>query len=180
MFSKATVILNVISFELLWWASVSSAELGIMHWVTLLVAAFVLAHLKYVEGWQQIGPLLLTAVVGAVFDQFGYSMGWVSFNYHTQLATFIPLWMVSLWLAFACTLNVSMAWLMPKPILAALLGAVFGPISYMIASRLGVVNFPHGPLSLAWISLEWAILMPLLLTLRARLNQRTWFNKRIN
>lgn len=171
MFSKATIILNVFSFELLWWASVASAQVNASIWVALCIVAFVLAHLHYVEGWRQTGPLLLTALIGCAFDQFGYGLGLVSFNHHTQWLAVIPLWMICLWFAFACTLNVSMAWLSAKPIVACMLGAIFGPISYVIASRLGVVNFPHETFSLLWISLEWAILMPLLLKVRSYFNQ---------
>ncbi len=172
MFSKTTVILNVISFELLWWASVTSAELYITPWISLLVLAFVLAHLHTVEGWHQRWPLFATALIGCLFDQLGYSLGWVSFNYHHQWQMLIPLWMIGLWLAFACTLNVSMAWLSNKLWLAAVLGAIFGPISYVIANRLSVVNFPYQSLSMLWIGVEWAILMPLLLYIRSSYNRR--------
>ena len=42
-----------------------------------------------------------------------------------------PFWMLALWIAFATTLNHSMRWLMHRPVVAAIGGAVFGPLAYL-------------------------------------------------
>ena len=45
-----------------------------------------------------------------------------------------PLWILCLWAAFALTLTRSLAWLMRRPWLAALLGALGAPLAYASAA----------------------------------------------
>jgi hypothetical protein len=175
MHSNKLIIFNFISFQVLWWACVLSARPGLSLLVLILVVLFTAVHLQWVESWQQALPLLITAAAGSLFDQVGYHMGWISFNHHQSWTSHIPLWMIALWLAFASTLNVSMRWLQCKPLLAAVLGAIFGPLAYLGAAQLGAVNLPS-PYSLAWVALEWAIAMPLLLWVRDTFNHTV--NKR--
>jgi hypothetical protein len=170
MHSNKLIIFNFISFQLLWWACVLSARPGLSLPVLILVVLFTAAHLQWVESWQQALPLLITAAAGCLLDQVGYRMGWISFNYHPNSASHIPLWMIALWLAFACTLNVSMRWLQCKPLLAAVLGGIFGPLAYLGAAQLGAISLPSPVVSLAWVALEWSVAMPLLLWVRYTFN----------
>jgi hypothetical protein len=67
---------------------------------------------------------------------------------------------------FATTLNGSMSWLAGRYRLAAVLGAICGPISYAAGARLGAIEFPlHAGLSLVGIAVVWACVMPSLLWL---------------
>lgn len=168
--SSKLVIFNFISFQLLWWACVLSAGTGCENALLCLIALLTLLHLHWVEGWRQAVPLLFTAVTGCIFDQFVYGMGWVSFHNQPDAISYIPSWMIGLWLAFACTLNVSMRWLQHRLILAALLGAIFGPLAYAGAEKFGAVQLPGPTLNLAWIALEWAIVLPLLVWIRDTFN----------
>lgn len=164
--SSRLVIFNFVSFQLLWWACVLSAGSGWEHALLCLITLLTLLHLRWVEGWGQAVPLILTAVTGCIFDQVVYTQGWVSFDSQLDVISYIPSWMIGLWLAFACTLNVSMRWLQPRLTLAALLGACFGPLAYLGAEKLGAVQLPGPTINLAWIALEWAIVLPLLLWIR--------------
>lgn len=165
------IIFNIVSFQVLWWLCVLSAKPAMSTFAILVVLLYTLAHLRWVEGWQQTLPLLMTAMIGTLFDQFGYWMGWISFPFADPLSPFIPGWMAALWLAFASTLNVSLAWLQPKPVLSALLGALFGPLTYWCVAKLGMIILPSSALSLFWFAAEWAILMPTLLLIRVYFNQ---------
>jgi hypothetical protein len=169
MHSNKLIIFNFISFQLLWFACVFSAAPGWSLPVLLLVVLYTAAHLQWVESWQQALPLFITAAVGSLFDQFGYSMGWINFNHQQSWVSHIPLWMIALWLAFACTLNVSLRWLQCKPLLAAVLGGIFGPLAYLGVAQLGAISLPS-PYSLAWVALQWSVAMPLLLWLRYTFN----------
>lgn len=170
MTSNKLIIFNIISFQLLWWTCVLSAKPGLGFAALLLVIIFTLAHLEWVEDWQQALPLLITALIGCLLDQIGYYMGWISFEYQELWASYIPLWMMALWLAFASTLNVSMRWLQYQPLLAAVLGGIFGPLAYLGSAKLQVIHLPSPIFSLAWVSLEWAIAMPLLFWVRKQFN----------
>ena len=165
------IIFNIVSFQVLWWLCVLSAKFAVGALAILVVLLYTFAHLRWVDGWQQTLPLLLTALIGTLFDQFGYLMGWISFPYADPLSPFIPGWMAALWLAFCSTLNVSLAWLQPKPVLSALLGVLFGPLTYWGVAKLGMIILPSSVVSLLWFAAEWAILMPTLLLIRVYFNQ---------
>jgi len=168
--SSKLVIFNFVSFQLLWWACVLSAGTGKEDTLLCLIGLLTLLHLHWVEVWEQSLPLILTALTGCIFDQVVYSMGWVSFDNQSEAISYIPTWMIGLWLAFACTLNVSMRWLQHQLTLAALLGAIFGPLAYVGAEKLGAITLPGPTSDLAWIALEWGLVLPLLLWIRATFN----------
>lgn len=82
-----------------------------------------------------------------------------------------PLWLVVMWMAFATLLNVSLAWLKHRLMLAAVLGFVGGALAYYAGARLGAMQLgqPLG-LSLAAIGALWAIAFPALLYAARRLD----------
>ena len=61
----------------------------------------------------------------------------------------------------------SLRWLQYKPVLAFVLGAVFGPLAYWGAAEVGVVALPKHLVSMLWLGLGWAILLPIMLRIRA-------------
>lgn len=170
--SNKLIIFNIISFQILWFACVLSAKPGLSLAALLLVISYTAAHLQWIEGWQQALPLLFTALIGCLLDQTGYAMGWITFAHHQTWNSYLPFWMIALWLSFACTLNVSLRWLQFKPLLAAILGGVLGPLAYLGAVALEAVVLPS-PYSLAWLAFEWAVAMPLLLWIRLAFNHAT-------
>lgn len=170
MTNNKLIIFNFTSFQAIWWLCVLSAKPGLSAAVFVAVLIYTLLHLFFVEGWPQLLPLFVTAMLGAVADQFAYQLQWILFENHTQWTGYIPLWMLALWLAFATTLNVSMRWMQHKYGLALVLGAIFGPLAYLGAQSLGAIQLPS-PYSLVWFGFEWAALLPLMLWLRYRFNQ---------
>ncbi len=73
-----------------------------------------------------------------------------------------PLWLFGLWLGFAGTLRHSLASLVRRPLLLALLGLVGAPTSYLAAMRLGAVSFPQGTeVTLIIVGATWFALLPL-------------------
>ncbi len=81
-----------------------------------------------------------------------------------------PLWLLSLWPVFATAMvrGHSLAWLQGRPALGVFLGAVVGPLSYAGGARLGALEL-HGPRTLLTISACWAVAMPTLAALAAKL-----------
>ena len=164
-YSRTHILLNIALFEAIWWSAVLSAGSDFSHWVFTASVLYVLMHLQWMESWQDALPLLLTVLMGYLFDQAGLHLGMLSFPGAADNSG-LPLWMVAIWLAFATTLNVSFQWLRGRLRLAMWLGMVFGPMAYYGASRLGAVSFPHPYMSLLWLAIGWAVLMPALLHVR--------------
>lgn len=165
--------LNFLGFQLLWWVCVLSANSPVGGLVLLLVALVSAAQLHWLEGWQQVVPTLLAATTGSILDQTMLMAGWIKFHHQLPLAyvAVLPLWMMALWLAFANTLNLSMRWMQQHLFMAAVLGAIFGPVAYLAAEKLGAVQLPYSTLSLVLIAIEWAVALPLMLLIRRRFNQ---------
>ena len=79
---------------------------------------------------------------------------------------------VLLWAGMALTLNHSLALLQSRLALAALLGGISSPLSYLAAARLGAVTI----VSESWVwfvglGLSWALALPILLWLASHLKQ---------
>lgn len=74
--------------------------------------------------------------------------------------------MIALWPNFATTLHSSLRWLAGHYIVAALLGAVAGPLSYYAGAQLGALTL-HPTLAVSMIALAvvWGITLPILLWL---------------
>ena len=78
--------------------------------------------------------------------------------------------MIALWAVFATTLNVSLRLLHNRHVVAAVLGAVAAPLAYYAGSRLGAVEFVNVGTALLVIGAGWVVLMPVLVSLAARLD----------
>lgn len=75
-----------------------------------------------------------------------------------------PAWLTALWMAFALTIVPLFGYLHARPWLAALFGAVGGPIAYLGAARgWQAVEFARPEWrALALLAIEWGVAMPLL------------------
>ena len=126
---------------------------------------------RHAPGRASETQLLLSAgLVGLVADTLVKACGALSEAGPSCFPALAPAWLLPLWLIFATTLNGSMSWMADRIWLGVLFGAVGGPLSYWSGARMGALQL-RAPLvqSLAWIALEWAIAMPVLLGLRARI-----------
>lgn len=159
-----TLALNFVAFQLGWLGTVISAAM-LQPWLgAVLIAAIVVLHLVRAERPRiDAQLLLLCAVTGGVWDSVLVVAGWVSYPSGMVVAGLAPYWIVMMWLLFATTLNVSMAWLKGRPWLAALFGLVGGPLSYLAGQRLGAIAFSEPLYALTALGLGWAVMLPALM-----------------
>jgi hypothetical protein len=168
------MFLNFIMFQIGWLACVLGGAHG-WPWLGVAVtAAIVAVHLRQAARPQTEAVLIvLSGLLGFVADSLLTGMGLLRFSsgqFHPHIA---PYWMAALWMAFATTLNVSLRWLKPRLGLAALLGAVAGPLAYYGGAKLGGVAFAEPLVSLIAVAGVWTLAMPLLLIIAARWDGRT-------
>jgi hypothetical protein len=104
-------------------------------------------------------------VLGFLFDTGFVAGGVFTPLQHMLPRPFSPPWMVCLWLNFAATLNVSMAWLRGHYLLAALFGAIGGPLAYFSGAGLGATESLPTMGGLALLALGWGLMTPLLVRL---------------
>lgn len=149
---------NFVAYQCAWFAVILGAAHGMAQEgvaVAVLVAAVHLALRPERVELQLIGAAVLA---GLVVDSALVVSGRVQFAaaWPQGLA---PLWMLSLWAAFATTLNHSMRWLMARPAVAALAGAMGGPLAYLAGAKLGALTLVAPLASLTLIAVLWLLAM---------------------
>ncbi|PKO45651.1 MAG: DUF2878 domain-containing protein [Betaproteobacteria bacterium HGW-Betaproteobacteria-22] len=164
------LIANFLFFQLAWFSCVLGAAYG-MPWlgvaITIATIGWHLSKAKQVK--PEVLLLLLTLIIGAGFDQLMLILQWVGYQHHGWSNALVPVWILALWAAFACTLNVSLAWLKERYFIAMLFGAAGGPIAYLGAEKIGAVNL-HGNIAYIALSIGWAVITPLLFYFAKHLN----------
>ncbi len=174
------LVANFLGFQATWFACVGGAALGhpllgplvAVLWLSLHLAfaAVTLPGLAGRTGQRMVELRLLSAAaaVGYLLDSALTLAGAFAFPERAGFAAPTTPWMVALWAAFAATLRHSMNWARRRYALAAIAGAVFGPLAYRTGDALGAVSL--APLPFGWLAVagEWVLAMPLLLWLRER------------
>lgn len=140
---------------------------------SLVVAVLVMAcYLAMEVDRRRAGIVLCVALlIGFAVDNAMLDEGILIPVGSTNLA---PFWMTLLWPLFATTLNIAFKGLQQRLLLAAILGAVFAPLSYLAAVRLGAAEFGvQAELALICIGFVWMILFPIGLQFTRRLMRRS-------
>lgn len=154
-------VVNLLAFLLGWLACVLGGAQG---WPWLGVAAMggvVALHLAATAAPKREGMLLLAlGCVGAIWDGLLARLGFLEFPSGMLLPWLAPVWIIALWVGFATTLNVSLAWLQGRWYGALVLGAIGAPLAYWAGMRLGGVHLPDPVASLAVVAGGWSFLMP--------------------
>ena len=163
------VITNFVIFQIGWFSCV----LGGAHnwpWLGTLVAALLIViHLWRVPSpTPELKLLLIAGMLGIIFDSLLVTFNLLQFPSGTLVEGMAPHWIIAMWMMFATTLNVTFRWLKGQFILAALLGAIAGPLAYYGGAKLGGVMFNQFTLSLIVLALIWGSAMPLLMWLSDR------------
>ncbi|BCX17367.1 MAG: membrane protein [Geminicoccaceae bacterium] len=169
--STVAVLVNLAGFQAGWFACVLGAAHGVP-WLGPLVAAPVLTwHLATARHPGRAALLLaVAALVGLGLDTLLIRAERIAFSEGVLLEGWAPYWMVCLWALFASTFEVSLRWLREKPVLAALFGALGGPLAYWAGARLGAATLLEPVWAgLLLVSLVYALATPLLMLLAREL-----------
>ncbi|NVK54462.1 MAG: DUF2878 domain-containing protein [Alteromonadaceae bacterium] len=161
-------LVNFAGFQLLWWLLI----LGQSQYVWLALA-LIATHIALCSAvLKELLVIVSIGVIGAVVDGVLTLFGVYIFTPSPQILL-IPLWLVCLWMAFAATLRHSLSYLRHKYWLAALLGAMGGPASYLAGMKFDAVQFgPDVFIVTAILAGIWACLMPLLFYISNEIDAR--------
>lgn len=165
------MLINFAAFQVGWFSSVIGAAQQ-MPWLGPVALIVVLAiHLRQARRpHAELALVIACGIVGVFFDSLLVVFGWVSYP-SGQFSEFLaPYWIVTMWMLFGTTLNLSMRWLKGRPLLAAAFGAVGGPASYIAGQKLGGIIFIDYASAIIALAIGWAIFMPLLLAMARRLD----------
>lgn len=160
------VLVNFAAFQLGWFACVLGAAHGLPWAGTGVALAIVAWHLtRAAQPRAELVLVLIAAGIGALWDSGLSALGWIRYPSGVLIEGTAPYWIVAMWMLFATTLNVSLAWLGRYLPLAAVFGALGGPLAYLGGAKLGALTFGAQEAALVALALGWAVLTPLLLRL---------------
>ena len=167
--SRGRTIANFAVFEAAWFACIVGVAHGQPLWGTAAVVAAVAWHVAIsARPATELALAGALCAIGLVAESIMVAFGHVAYPGGQPVAWLAPYWLVALWGEFAIALNVTLRWLKRRPLLAAALGAVFGPLSFLGGVRLGAARFVDEPAALAALAVQWAVLMPLVMALSDR------------
>lgn len=162
---------NLVGYQLGWFVAILGAARGQPWLGTLTAVALVAWHLSRAHAPRaELSLVVAAAAIGLVYDSILPLLGWVEFPNGALVADTAPHWMVALWMMFATTLNLSLAWMKRSLWLAAALGATGGPLAYWGGAALGALAFEPGRqvATLGFLAVGWAVLTPALVVLARR------------
>lgn len=161
---------DAVLVQLGWWACVLATASGrplvgpALVAIFLLVQTWGLASDDRRRAWQTI---VLLGVAGTAIDSLQSGLGILTFR-GAPAPWIAPLWITALWCHFATALP-ALAFLRSRPPIAALLGAVGGPLAYAGGARMQAAALHPEPwISLLSIAVVWAVAFPLMLRLTPR------------
>jgi hypothetical protein len=172
---------NLLGYQAAWFIAVGFAARGLA-WPGLLACTGFAAIAWWHSSSRRSDAWLACAALacGLALDGFLAASGWL--RYAAPLPALpAPAWIVSLWVAFAMTLQHSMRWVMARPVLAVAFGAVGGPLAYWGASRgFHAVDFSMPVQATLALAVGWGIAMLVFLTLARALAPPVPFPTRVS
>ena len=160
------IFINFAAFKVGWLSSVVGGAQQLPWLGPMVVMIAILIHLSRAHRPRSELMLIASAgLLGAFFDSALVAAGWVTFPSGMVSELLAPYWIVTMWMLFATTINLSMKWMRGKPLLAAAFGFIGGPLAYYAGHKIGGITFVNEPAALAMLAIGWAVMMPILMRL---------------
>ncbi len=168
---------NVIGYQIVWFSAIIGAGRGL--WWPGVIAAmiFILLHLAFArqsaaQRLIDVRLLAIAVLIGTLLDGTVAAYGFARYaaNGLTMMPGGAPLWIIAMWASFALTLRHSMTFLLGRPTVALLFGALGGPIAYLGAARgWQAISFAEPRwMALLTLAIGWGLAIPLLTALAHR------------
>jgi len=159
-------VTNILSFGIGWFACVVGAANGTPSYGVAVAAMLLALNMLVAEDPLHEARVIVTVgALGFVIDTMLALAGVFVFDPRTSNPSWLcPIWLVALWMMFGSTLTASLAWLAPRGVIASIIGAIAGPLSYFAAAKMGALAIPAPiELRLTILAIVWTVLLPGLL-----------------
>ncbi|MGS0676984.1 DUF2878 domain-containing protein [Shewanella sp. 0m-4] len=146
------VIINLLMFQAVWWLSILYQNSALWLTTGLLLVHFALSQ----RGRKDLTLMIKVASLGFAID---LGLKWAGVFQFQQF----PFWLFVLWCHFALSLRYSLAFTQKLAwYVNAILGGVFGCLSYLAGERFEAVNLPLELFSSALILFAiWIVIFPM-------------------
>ena len=169
--TRAAQVLSFVLFQLAWLGAVVGAAERWPALGTACVLAAVAFHVAVApRPRDELAFVAIAVAIGFLVESAVVAQGHVVYPSGQPVAWLAPYWIVALWGLLATAPNVTLRWLKRRPALAALLGAICGPASFLAGVRLGGARFVDATPALVTLAFAWAVLLPTLMALSSRLD----------
>lgn len=167
---SARAVISFVGLQISWFACVLGAARGYPWLGPVVVLVALSLHVgKQPARARELFILGITAVVGFLVDTAFLRFGVI----RIPGSMLSPPWLIALWPNFISTTAEDglLRSLPRRPLLAGLLGVVGGPLAYDSGARLGALKLDSRRVAaLAIVGIVWAVVVPALVILRARVN----------
>lgn len=153
--------INAVGFQVGWWACIAGVGYNLEMQALVLCAILSGTHLYISKSpLQDIYLCGIALAIGVLVDTLLQFLSVINF-YGWALGPLSPFWLWMLWVMFALTLNSSLAFLKNQSHLTcAILGMVFGPLTYFAGARLGAASLEATPVHMFALASAWMLAMP--------------------
>lgn len=154
---------NFVLFEVAWFAAISGGANG-LGWAGPVAAGVVIAvHLAMMRAVaaREIAIIGGITALGLAVEALFMQSGALTYAGTAAGQVLPPIWIVALWAGFGTLPSASLAWLDGRWTLQAILGAVFGPLTYYAGAQMGAASLGT-PLAytIVILAVGWALAMP--------------------
>lgn len=165
-------IINFICFQVGWFAAVASAANN-TPWIGIMVIVLIIAlHLyRSLNAKNELYLILLVGLLGGSLDSLFVFFDWIYYPSGQIHESFTAYWIIAMWMSFATTLNISMAWLKKYKFLSIIFGFIGGPLTYYAGYNLGGIYFLDFNSAMIALAFGWAAIIPPLLFLADKFNE---------
>lgn len=161
--TKANLI-NAVLFQGVWLGCVVGGGVYGLLWPGVLALVILVASISGMPCRRQdVLMAMLALPAGLLLDSLWIQLGVLDFHG----ATYAPSWILLMWIGVALTINHSLVMLRDRPLLGAIVVALFGPVAYIGGHKLGAVIVPEFS-SLWMVGLSWGLLFGLLFVIAQR------------
>ena len=158
-----SLLINFVLFQIGWFSVVISAAESQPRLGVIVIALVIAYHLYQSEQRSKEFLLVFTALcVGLIWDSLMVMSGLFIYTSGMFVSYLAPYWILAMWALFATTLNLSLRWVKGRILIAAISGAVFGPMAYYAGYKLGAVEISNMQMAMLLQAMGWRIILPVL------------------
>ena len=137
------------------------------------MAVFVAWHIRFsAHSSREVGFIFSVALVGTAIDTLFAATDLIAYNGgYAGLPWLAPLWITAMWAGFSTTINHSLRWLGKNLGIAAIMGLIFGPLTYIGGEKLGALQLSNARwLAIGILATAWAVVIPAMYLTSRKLN----------
>ena len=162
--------LNLVLYKIGWFSGVATAAAGYPAVGMTVIGGLIAAHCWLSASWRgELRLALACGALGLVVDSLQTAAGVLTFPASQSSGWLAPAWIVMMWMQMGTTLRYCLRFLQGRYLLAAVLGAVGGPLSFAAGAQMGaVILHPNLWVATGSLAVAWVLAMPFMTWLASR------------